>query len=309
MPAVVRGAGRGSAKARSKSSASPPSNRAGARSTARPATAKPQAVGFRLSPRLVLILIAVVLAGGGSLVLGTGGRAQKLADAASMAALNRSATLGFKVDDVRLQGASRDASADILRAAAAPQGGPMFGLDLDAMRRRVEQVGWVKSARVVRLYPATVVIAVDERHLVAVWQHAGRTAVVDADGVAAPEADPMRFANLPLVVGDGANTAAASILPAVMSRPRLADRLEALVRVDDRRWDLRLKDGSIIQLPATDEDGALIRLDQLDQKARILELGFARIDLRDPEMVAVRPRPGATTAVPGTANVGTDGVG
>ena len=38
------------------------------------------------------------------------------------------------------------------------------------------------------------------------------------------------------------------------------------------------------------EDSALIQLDQLDQKSRILELGFERIDLRDPEMVAVRPR-------------------
>ena len=47
------------------------------------------------------------------------------------------------------------------------------------------------------------------------------------------------------------------------------------MRVDDRRWDLRLKDGAIIQLPATGEEAALIRLDQLDQKARILELGFA----------------------------------
>jgi methyl-accepting chemotaxis protein len=68
------------------------------------------------------------------------------------------------------------------------------------------------------------------------------------------------------------------------------DRLEALVRVDDRRWDLRLKDGSLIQLPAIDEESALIQLDQLDQRQRILDLGFARIDLRDPEMVAVRPR-------------------
>ena len=67
-------------------------------------------------------------------------------------------------------------------------------------------------------------------------------------------------------------------------------RMEALVRVDGRRWDLRLKDGSLIQLPAIGEDAALIQLDQLDQKDRLLDLGFERIDLRDPEMVVVRPR-------------------
>jgi cell division protein FtsQ len=73
------------------------------------------------------------------------------------------------------------------------------------------------------------------------------------------------------------------------------------VRVDDRRWDIRLNDGGLIQLPASHEDSALIQLDQLDQKARILELGFARIDLRDPEMVAVRPR--ETEAAPGAGAV------
>jgi cell division protein FtsQ len=67
-------------------------------------------------------------------------------------------------------------------------------------------------------------------------------------------------------------------------------RLEALVRVDDRRWDLRLRDGAIIQLPAEGEDAALIQLETLDRRSRVLDLGLARIDLRDPEMVAVRPR-------------------
>ena len=102
------------------------------------------------------------------------------------------------------------------------------------------------------------------------------------------------------MVGAGANAAAAEILPLVAARPRLMGRLEALVRVDGRRWDLRLKDGSLIQLPATGEDAALIQLDQLDQRARLLELGFERIDLRDPQMVAVRPR---ATMEPASAGV------
>ena len=191
---------------------------------------------------------------------------------------------------VHLQGASKLASADILRAASLRQGEPLLGVDLEAVRLRVEHVGWVKSAKVIRLMPDTVVIAVEERRLMAVWQHAGRAYVIDNEGAVAAEADPARFAALPLVVGEGANAAASAILPAVSSRPRLMQRLEALVRVDDRRWDLRLKDGSIIQLPAADEESALIRLDQLDRRSRLLELGFSRVDLRDPEMVAVRPR-------------------
>jgi cell division protein FtsQ len=76
---------------------------------------------------------------------------------------------------------------------------------------------------------------------------------------------------------------------------------DALIRVDGRRWDLRLKDGSLIQLPAVGADSALIQLDQLDQKQRLLSLGFERVDLRDPDAIAVRPRAGAAAA-PATAS-------
>ena len=86
------------------------------------------------------------------------------------------------------------------------------------------------------------------------------------------------------------------------TRPHLRDVLLAVlaevgaVRVDDRRWDLRLKDGTLIQLPAIDEEAALIRLDGLEQSQRILDLGLARIDLRNSEFLAVRPRDAVQSA-------------
>jgi cell division protein FtsQ len=133
----------------------------------------------------------------------------------------------------------------------------------------------------------------------AVWQHDGRYAVVADNGALMPQVDPAGFGALPLIVGAGANVAAAPVLPLVLNRPRLAQRVSALVRVDDRRWDLRLKDGGVVQLPAEHEEAALKRLDDLDRQAKILDLGFARIDLRDPEMVVVRPRAAAAPALAG----------
>ena len=291
MPAALRGGERSSAKPRSKSSAGPSGARAGGKGQAsQPAAKLSAARGLGLSPRAALIAVSLVLGAGLVVALATGGRAQKAVTASSTAVAGQFGNLGLRLTTVRLQGASPAASDDILRAAALQRGDPLLGLDLAAVRARVEQVGWVKSAKVVRLLPDTLVIDVQERRLLAVWQHAGASSVIDADGVVAPDVDPARFASLPLVVGEGANAAAGAILPAVIAHPRVMQRLEALVRVDQRRWDLRLKDGSIIQLPASDEQGALIRLDQLDQRSRILELGFSRIDLRDPELVAVRPR-------------------
>jgi len=133
---------------------------------------------------------------------------------------------------------------------------------------------------------------VTERKPAAVWQMNGKVRVVDAEGQVIPEADPAAFVQLPLVVGEGADEASTEILPLVRARPRLMDRMEALVRVDGRRWDLRLKAGTLIELPAEDQESALIQLDRLDQDQRILDLGLGRIDLRDPGTVVVRPRRG-----------------
>lgn len=222
--------------------------------------------------------------------LATGHRGQRLAQGAGQALDARFAAAGFRLKTVHVQGASPMATADIVRAAGVFANQPLVGLDLEDVRHRVESVGWVKQARVVRLLPDTLVVVVDERRQLAVWQHDGKTTVIDDHGAVIPEADPVRFASLPLVVGEGADTAAPAILPIIAQRPKLIQRADALVRVDDRRWDIRLKDGSLIQLPSTGEEQALMQLEQIDQRSHILELGFDRIDLRNPELVAVRPR-------------------
>lgn len=222
--------------------------------------------------------------------LATGHRGERMVAAVERGIDGKFGQAGFRLKAVRVQGASAMATADIVRAAGLAKDQPLLGLDLAALQRRVEGVGWVKSARIVRLLPDTLVISVAERKQLGVWQHAGRTVVIDDHGQTIPEADPARFPNLPLVVGEGGAEAAPAILPILAQRPRLMERVDAIVRVDDRRWDLRLKDGSLIQLPATGEENALMQLEQLDQRSHILELGFERVDLRNPDMVAVRPR-------------------
>jgi cell division protein FtsQ len=148
-----------------------------------------------------------------------------------------------------------------------------------------------------RLLPDAIVVTVKPRALIAVWQHDGAAKVIDASGAVVPEAQAASFTDLPLIVGEGANEVAAAILPLIQARPRLMSRIDALQRVDGRRWRLSLKDGAVIDLPAEGEDQALIRFDQLDERLHCLERGFERIDLRDPETTDVRMK--AAPAMPG----------
>lgn len=276
MPAVKRPQARVSRPAKGPSR--------GARAAAAPRARK------GAMPRMVLGAAATLLLGGAAIVVGSGGRGQAVASTIDVGMGRSFAKLGFRVARIEVRGASPFATALVLEAVNIPQGTPMLGVDLAQLRERVEKVGYVRSATVARLLPDTLAIAVTERTREAVWQHAGKIEVIDDHGQVIPEANAALFPALPMVVGEGANEQAADILPLVQARPKLMKRVEALVRVDGRRWDLRLKDGSLVQLPATGEDAALIQLDQLDAQARLLQLGFERIDLRDAQMVAVRPR-------------------
>ncbi|MFA4894585.1 cell division protein FtsQ/DivIB [Brevundimonas sp.] len=294
MPAVVRGGRRQSSNQPAKRGAAPKSQGRGrAPRNAQATPGKMAALGrLDLSPRAVIISIVagvVVLAA----VLATGARAERIGASISHGVDGAAAGMGLKLEKVFIEGESPEATATIQRAVQLQADQPMTSIDLDAVRRRVEQVGWVKGARVVRLLPNTLIVHVTEHDRLAVWQAGGRNRVIDSHGVVIAGADAGRYPNLPLVVGKGAEQAASEVLPLIAQRPGLQARVEALVRVDERRWDLRLKDGSLIQLPATDQDAALIQLDALDQRERLLELGFDRIDLRTPGEVAVRPSAGA----------------
>lgn len=285
MPAVVRGGRRqGSTKGRGPQK--------GSRNA--PATpGKVAAIGrLDLSPRAVLISIVagVVVLGG---VLATGARAERISNSVSNKFDSVTSGMGLKVKQVHVTGASPEARAAIQQAVGVRADQPIVSLDLNAVRDRVQAVGWVKEARVVRLLPDTLIVDVKEHDRLAVWQTGGHAYVIDSSGKVIQGADAGRYPKLPLVVGKGADQTASEILPLLAQRPRLMARIEALVRVDERRWDLRLKDGSLIQLPAVDQDSALIRLDALDQRERLLDLGFARVDLRTPEEVAVRPSEGS----------------
>lgn len=287
MVAAVRG---GAYKAAAKPRARASAKAAPARGRPAHAPSKFHSGAPGLPPRLALGIASGALIVALGFALFTGNRLQATGHTLHQGMAESVGGLGFRLNSLQIKGATAMASADIAAATGLGKGDAILAIDLEALRQRVKAVGWVEEASVVRLLPSTILIDVKSRAPAAVWQTNGVMRVVDARGDVIPEADPSRFPDLPLLVGAGANDAGETVIGLVRARPRLVERLEAMVRVDQRRWDLRLKDGAIIQLPAVDEESALIQLDKLDQSQRLLELGLERIDLRSPDMVVVRRR-------------------
>ena len=104
-------------------------------------------------------------------------------------------------------------------------------------------------------------------------------------------------ADLPIVAGDGADAAAAEALRLFAAAAPLGARMRGLVRVGERRWDLVLRSGQRMLLPAADPVAAVERVIALTDAQDLLERDVVAVDLRNPARPSVRLSPAAMEAL------------
>ena len=197
------------------------------------------------------------------------------------------AALGLRVDEVTVEGRTRTEAADVLNALGATRGQFIFDVDLVAARDRLERLEWVERATVSRHLPGTVHVQLMEREPYAVWQRGGRLSLVDRTGSLITDNNLSAFAHLPLVVGHGAQRNASSLMKELMAKPALAARVQAAVRVSDRRWNLKLQNGIEVRLPARGISDSLRKLVRMDAKNGVLSRNIRAVDLRVPGRITI----------------------
>jgi cell division protein FtsQ len=202
------------------------------------------------------------------------------------------AGVGLSVQNVVVEGRSKTPEPLLWAALGIHRGDPILGFSLDDMRQRVESIAWVQSATIERRLPGTLVVQLRERSPFAVWQNQGHFTLIDRNGAAVTDSDVGLFAaQLPMVVGAGAPEAAATLLDQLGDHPEISKRLLAAVRVGERRWNLRMKNGTDVKLPEGHETEALAKLDELQEKLSLLDRPLQVVDLRLPDRLVVRPQP------------------
>ncbi len=217
------------------------------------------------------------------------------AEQARLWTVDRTADAGLRIDDIFVTGRSQTTRTDLLAALRLTRGAPMFGFDPEDARRRVEKLPWVKRAVVERMLPGTVMLHIDERMPLALWQNKGEFHLIDDEGVVILNKGLERFSDLPIVVGPDAPKHAAALLETLKAEPDLMNQVRAAVRVSGRRWTLTLDNGIDVQLPETDPAGAWVRLAEYERQHKVLARDVEVLDLRLPDRLIVRkaskPRP------------------
>lgn len=215
-------------------------------------------------------------------------------------ALDTTAILGFRVDDISVTGRSRTAADDILIALGVGRNDPIMGVDLEDVKARLEEIPSVQNATVERRLPNTLHVALVERRPVALWQNQGNFMLVDKNGRQFPGSVD-GFQDLPLIVGDGAPIASAELFALLSTEASLAPRVKAAIRVSNRRWNLRLDDaqhGLEVRLPEGDLKTALHQLADLEKNHSLTNRHVEMVDLRISDRMVVKTTPEQAATAP-----------
>ena len=205
---------------------------------------------------------------------------------------------GMRVNDIVIEGRANTPEPILLLALGVRKGDPIVGFSLERARAEIEKLAWVGHATVERRLPGTIVVVLLERRPFAVWQNQGKYVLIDRDGQQVTEEEVSRFRHLPLIVGPGAPGGARVLLDLLTERPAIQSRVVAAMRISERRWNLRMKNGTDILLPEGHEKEALDRLLTLQQDTALLDRPLAAIDMRLADKLVLRPRPAETGKQP-----------
>ena len=200
------------------------------------------------------------------------------------------AELGFRISAVRITGQREIDEGDVLDTLSIHSGQSLFFYDAAAARERLQSIPWVKDVSVMKLYPDTLRVIIEERVPAALWQPAidAPVVVVDSAGKIITDRLETRYSRLPRVVGQGAQLKVAEITSLLDDVPELQKKVRASMLVSDRRWDLFLDNGVQVMLPEVDPQKAVTELEKTDRESGLLDRDITVVDLRLADRLVVR---------------------
>lgn len=217
----------------------------------------------------------------------------KTADWIEGKTLQVTANMGFTVEEILVEGRVNSDAAVLKAIINVKKGDPLFAFNPTEAKDLVERVAWVKHAHVERRFPGTIYIGLQERVPLAIWQKDKKLTLIDQEGAAITSDHLSRFKDLIVVIGDGAPEQAPEMLANLKAEEILHERVKSAIWVGKRRWDLVLKSNVTVKLPEDDMELAMRRLAFAQEEDRLLDKDITSIDLREPERIVIRTRPGA----------------
>jgi cell division protein FtsQ len=217
------------------------------------------------------------------------GSVENVLSRAKQEALTLTANAGFRVQEILVTGRHYLSQEELLTHLDVQQGSPIFGVSIAAAQDSLRKLPWVEKVSVSRRLPDKIVVHIAERTPAALWQYNKKISLIDAQGAILTSNRLDQWKGLPLVVGEDASAHVVELIGLLHAEPEVAAQLASATRIGQRRWDLRLKNDTLVRLPEKNVELALRRLMQAQQKHDIFSKNISYVDLRAPDKFVIAP--------------------
>ena len=193
---------------------------------------------------------------------------------------------GFLVENILITGNNIVPKGVILDNFQDLRKKNIFSIDLLQIYKGLLLNKWIKDLEVKRILPNTIKINITEQKAMAIWQTKSGNKLISPKGNVILVTRINNFKNqLPIITGEKANQNALKILKVLKQNPQLYTRIWSISYISKRRWDIHFKEGLTILLPKDDIEKAWLRIQHLQKKYNILELGLTEIDIRNKNQI------------------------
>ncbi|MFN3456810.1 MAG: cell division protein FtsQ/DivIB [Novosphingobium sp.] len=197
---------------------------------------------------------------------------------------------GFKVSHLEVRGVNRMNEQRIYERVLGQNDRAMTTLDLASLRDELNQLPWVKDARVSRKLPDTLVIDIVERNPHAVLRKPDRMVLIDDTGTELETVKADKAKGMLVLSGLGVGKRVEDLTRLLDAAPALKPQVAEAEWIGNRRWNLTFKTGQVLALPEGDEKsaGALLSFARMDGVNRLLGGKVAAFDMRAPDRIYMR---------------------
>lgn len=186
----------------------------------------------------------------------------------------------LQVSEIIIEGNQKVSTQNIEELAQIKIGSNLLSLDLEKIKSNIESNKWIARAIVERILPSTIKIVIDEEKAKAIYIQNQKTFFINDQGKIIEEINDHNISrNYIYLIGDKANTTYGEILDYLYPLDTVYNNIEGLIKVNGRRWDVKLKDNITLKLPESNLEENLTIFEEILQENNLLEYPCV-IDLR-----------------------------
>jgi len=187
------------------------------------------------------------------------------------------------IEKIEIQGSNFSDSILIEETIRGYKNKSLINFPLEEYQLKIKKLDWIKRVSIKRKFPDIIHVSIIENLPYAIFIDGINKYLIDDDGEKISfKPDNYKYSELLKVTGSDGNLNFSDLIREInINYPKILDMVIEVEFIENRRWNLILKQNIKIKLPEKDSSIQLVKLKQLQQDQKLFNSNIIEIDLRE----------------------------